>query len=121
MEIVTEIISCATQLCVDVLDAICIIFIVLGGILSVVRLIRHKQHIALTLTRYMNIALLFKLCAEIVRLVLVRTFAEMGIVAGIVALHGVISFLIDWEVRREEGHDKNRGVKNPSTGEDVFL
>ena len=84
-------------------------------------LIRHKPHITLSLTRFMNIALIIMLCAEIVRLVLVRTPIELAIVAGMVVLHGAISFLISWEVDREHSHDKERATSEQSDQEDVLL
>ena len=82
--------------------------------------VRHKPHVTLSLTRFMNIALIVMLCAEIIRLVLVRTPLELAIVAGMVALHGAISFLISWEVNREQSHDRNRGTMDESD-QDVLL
>ena len=39
---------------------------------SVWMMIRHWPHVTLSLTRFMNIALIIMLCAEIIRLVLIR-------------------------------------------------
>ncbi len=51
---------------------------------------------------------------------LVRTPLELAIVAGMVVLHGAISFLISWEVNREQSHDKERGTMDESD-QDVLL
>ena len=50
----------------------------------------------------------------------IREPLELAIVAGMVALHGAISFLISWEVTREQSHDQERGASEESS-QDVLL
>ena len=105
---------------VYVFELICIGVMFWGGVKSLVMLLRRKERITLTLSRYMNIALLFKLGAEIMRLAYVRTLAELALVAGIVVIHGAISFLIQWERKREEQHEAEKAARDRPE-EDIYI
>ena len=120
MELLTTITTHIAQVGIELLDIVAMGILLYGSGKSVWMMIRHWPHVTLSLTRFMNIALIIMLCAEIIRLVLVRTPLELAIVAGMVALHGAISFLISWEVNREQSHDKERG-KIEETDQDVLL
>ena len=121
MELLTTITTNIAHVGIELLEIAAMGILLFGSGKTVWMLIRHKPHITLSLTRFMNIALIIMLCAEIVRLVLVRTPIELAIVAGMVVLHGAISFLIAWEVNREHSHDKERATSEQSDQEDVLL
>ena len=120
MELLTTITTNIAHVGIELLEIAAMGILLYGSGKTVWMLIRHKPHVTLSLTRFMNIALIVMLCAEIIRLVLVRTPLELAIVAGMVALHGAISFLISWEVNREQSHDRNRGTMDESD-QDVLL
>ena len=120
MELLTTITTYIAQAGIELLEIAAMGILLIGSGKSIWMLIRHKPHVTLSLTRFMNIALIVMLCAEIIRLVLVRTPLELAIVAGMVALHGAISFLISWEVNREQKHDKDRGSAEEAE-QDVLL
>ena len=120
MELLTTITTYIAQAGIELLEIAAMGILLIGSGKSIWMLIRHKPHVTLSLTRFMNIALIVMLCAEIIRLVLVRTPLELAIVAGMVALHGAISFLISCEVNREQSHDRNRGTMDESD-QDVLL
>lgn len=48
----------------------------------------------------------FKLGSEILRTVIVRTMDEILIVAGIIVLRAVLTFLLHWEIKNEEEEAK---------------
>ena len=120
MELLTDITHAIAHLGIDILEIAAMGILLFGSGKTIWMLIRHKPHITLSATRFMNIALIVMLCAEIIRLVTVRTPLELAIVAGMVVLHGAISYLISWEVTREEKHDKDRG-KTEESEQDVLL
>ena len=120
MELLTIITTYIAQAGIELLEIAAMGILLVGSGKSIWMLIRHRPHVTLSLTRFMNIALIVMLCAEIIRLVLVRTPLELAIVAGMVVLHGAISFLISWEVNRERSHDKERGTTDESD-QDVLL
>lgn len=122
MELLTTFTTYLAEAGIELLEIAAMGILLYGSGKSIWMLIRHKPHVTLKLTRYMNIALIVMLCAEIIRLKMVRTPLELAIVAGMVALHGAISFLIAWEVKREETHDRERAQsKVPDQEEDVLL
>ena len=120
MELLTTITTYIAHAGIELLEIAAMGILLIGSGKSIWMLIRHKPHVTLSLTRFMNIALIVMLCAEIIRLVLVRTPLELAIVAGMVVLHGAISYLISWEVNREQNHDKERG-KMDESDQDVLL
>ena len=120
MELLTTITTGIAHAGIKLLEIAAMGILLIGSGKSIWMLIRHKPHVTLSLTRFMNIALIVMLCAEIIRLVLVRTPLELAIVAGMVVLHGAISYLISWEVNREHSHDKERGTTDESD-QDVLL
>ena len=93
-------------------DVICICVMLYGGIRSLFNLFRGMQaeKMAVKFNGYMNMALLFKLGGEIVKLTIVQSFMELGIVAGIVVLHFAIAAIIQWE-------DKHRHHNHPAAPE----
>ena len=48
-----------------------------------------------------GLAMEFKLGSEILRTVILRSWQEIGIVAGIIVLRAALTFLIHWEIRQE--------------------
>ncbi len=120
MEFLTTITTYIAHAGIELLEIAAMGILLVGSGKSIWMLIRHRPHVTLSLTRFMNIALIVMLCAEIIRLVLVRTPLELAIVAGMVVLHGAISYLISWEVNREQSHDKERG-KLDESDQDVLL
>ena len=121
VELLTDITHTIAHLGIDLLEIAAMGVLLFGSGKTIWMLIRHKPHITLSATRFMNIALILMLSAEIIRLVTVRTPLELGIVAGLVVLHGGISYLIAWEVKREESHDIERGKPEEIDQEDVLL
>lgn len=47
----------------------------------------------------------FKLGGEILRTVIVGTIREVGILAAIIVLRGVLNLIIHWELEREEKYE----------------
>ena len=45
----------------------------------------------------------FKLGSEILRTVVVRELSEIYIVAGIIVLRAILTILIHWEIKNDEG------------------
>ena len=120
MELLTTITTYIAEAGIELLEITAMGILLYGSGKSIWMLIRHRPHVTLKLTRYMNIALIVMLCAEIIRLKMVRTPMELAIVAGMVVLHWAISYLIAWEVNRERSNDKERGVIDESE-QDVLL
>ena len=89
-------------------EAIAIIILISGCIKGFIDYLMRDEHVIINMSKKMNTALCFKLGAEILRLVSVREFSEITIVAGIVAIHAAISVLISWELKKEDVYKNNR-------------
>lgn len=62
---------------------------------------RDGQNLRLDLARGIALALEFKMGGEVLRTVVVREWAELGILGAIIVLRGVLTFLIHWEIENE--------------------
>ena len=110
-------IHAATQYSVYVFELCCLAVMLWGGFRAMQALIKRQGYVEIRLSHYMNMALLFKLGAEIIRLTLVRTLQELLLVAGIVVLHGAISLII----HLEDSHRKtmlHKAPGQPGDGDD---
>ena len=107
--VIEVIIHAATQYSVYIFELCCLAVMLWGGYRAMQALILRRGYVEIRLSHYMNMALLFKLGAEIIRLTLVRTLQELLLVAGIVVLHGAISLII----HLEDSHRKTMLHKAP--------
>lgn len=87
------------------LELVGIFIIVYTAIVAFVRLILTKmdvsqENIKLYLARGLAFSLEFKLAAEIIKTVTVRTLQEFLVLAAIVVLRVVMTFVIEWEIQR---------------------
>ena len=76
--------------------------ITFSGIQGLVNYIRREPNTRLTLAKGLAMGLEFKLGSEILRTVIVRNMEEIYIVAWIIILRAVLTFLIHWESKTEE-------------------
>ena len=108
MEHLEQIVTVGAKFGIGFFELTALGVMVVGGVLSLLQCLKRKGHVVLFLTRFMNFSLMFMLCGEILRMLFVRTFQEIGVVLCIVLLHGIISFLIHWEVKQEMGHGREK-------------
>ena len=62
---------------------------------------RSQVNIRLDLAQGIALALEFKMGGEVLRTVVVREWAELGILGAIIVLRGLLTFLIHWEIKNE--------------------
>lgn len=72
------------------------------GVKSFILWIRKSDAIRLELAQGIALALEFKLGGEVLRTVVVRDWAELGILGAIIALRAALTFLIHWEIKNEK-------------------
>ena len=82
------------------LFGICIL--VFTAIKSFVFWLKKDDSIRLQLAQGIALALEFKLGGEVLRTVVVREWADLGILGAIIALRAALTFLIHWEIKNEE-------------------
>lgn len=64
--------------------------------------IRRNPDVRLYLAQGIALALEFKLGGEVLRTVIVREWSELMILGAIILLRAAITFLIHWEIQKEE-------------------
>ena len=80
--------------------SICIL--VLTAVKSFIFWIKKDDSIRLMLAQGIALALEFKLGGEVLRTVVVREWAELGILGAIILLRATLTFLIHWEIKNEK-------------------
>jgi len=82
------------------LFGICIL--VYTAIKSFIYWLKKDDSIRLILAQGIALALEFKLGGEVLRTVVVREWAELGILGAIILLRAALTFLIHWEIKNEK-------------------
>lgn len=89
-------------LCTTLMELFGICVLVFTAVQCFLRWIRREAEIRLALAQGIALALEFKLGGEVLRTVVVREWAELGILGAIIVLRGLLTFLIHWEIKNEE-------------------
>ena len=90
------------QICTMVMELFGVCVLVFTAVKSFILWIRHKPGLRLELAQGIALALEFKMGGEVLRTVVVRDWAELGILGAIILLRGVLTFLIHWEIKNEK-------------------
>ena len=75
--------------------------IIVSGIIGFTKYLRRHPDTKIVLAQGLAMGLEFKMGSEILRTVILRSWQEIGIVAGIIVLRAALTFLIHWEIRQE--------------------
>ena len=84
-----------------------IAILIITAMKGVVSYFKHDEHLRLE----------FKLGGEVLRTVIVREWTELLILGAVIALRGVLTLLLHWEIKVEEEHDE-RLIKRKEKEED---
>ena len=90
------------QYCILVVEIIGVCVLVGTVIRSVWQLLHRDPHVRLNLAKGIALSLEFKLGSEVLRTVIAREKSELIILGAIIALRGLLTFLIHWEIKTEE-------------------
>lgn len=93
------------------LFGICIL--VFTAVKSFIFWLRKDDSIRLQLAQGIALALEFKLGGEVLRTVVVREWAELGILGAIITLRAALTFLIHWEIKNEESRVQSEMNNTP--------
>ena len=77
--------------------------IIFAGVQGIIHYIKRDPNTKLLLAKGLAMGLEFKLGSEILRTVIVRELSEIYIVAGIIVLRAILTILIHWEIKNDEG------------------
>ena len=97
-----EVLYQIVQACTMLMELFGVCVLVFTAIRCFVRWIRRETEVRLSLAQGIALALEFKLGGEVLRTVVVRDWTELGILGAILALRGLLTFLIHWEIKNEQ-------------------
>ena len=118
IESLEEILYQFVQVCTMLMELFGICVLVFTAVKCFFLWIRRKREVRLPLAEGIALALEFKLGGEVLRTVVVREWEELGILGAIIALRGLLTFLIHWEIKNEtkalaEEHSSGSGPSAP--------
>ena len=90
------------QVCTMLMEFFGVCVLVYTAVRCFIHWVKHREGIRLKLAKGIALALEFKLGGEVLRTVVVREWAELGILGAIIVLRGLLTFLIHWEIKNEE-------------------
>ena len=90
------------EFCTVLLELFGVIVLVYTAIKGFISWIRHESSLRLDLAQGIALSLEVKMGSEVLRTVVVREWAELGILGAIILLRGLLTFLIHWEIKNEE-------------------
>ncbi len=102
METIESIFHNIVQLGIWLMELSGVVIVIFTGITGIIAFIRRDSHVRLKLAQGIAFALEFKLGSEVLRTVIVRDWSELGILGAIIVLRGLLTFLIQWEIKNEE-------------------
>lgn len=73
------------------------------------------EEIKLNLAKALALALEFKLGAEILKTVLIRSMEEIYILAAIILLRTILTFVIHWEIKSASQAESKKSITNKET------
>ena len=85
-----------------------IAILIITAMKGVVSYFKHDEHLRLELAQGIALALEFKLGGEVLRTVIVREWTELLILGAVIALRGVLTLLLHWEIGAEEKRQRER-------------
>ena len=99
------------EISASTLELIGIFIIIIGSFRALIKLIKSlvkKQplHIVIDLGKALSLALEFKMGAEIIKTVIIHNLEELAILGVVIIIRALLSFIIHWEIRSEEGNHK---------------
>ena len=99
------------QYCILIVEVIGVGVLVGTVIRSVWQLLHKDPHVRLNLAKGIALSLEFKLGSEVLRTVIAREKSELIILGAIIALRGLLTFLIHWEIKTEEQRSEKQRLK----------
>lgn len=109
-----EILSIAVPFSIHIMEAMGVFIIIVSAVKAFARYAFRlfncsDESIKVEMAKALAIALEFKLGAEILKTLMIRTIDEMIILASIVILRVILTFVIHWEIQSETKHHQPQG------------
>ena len=102
IENIESLLTYFVQICTILLELFGVMVLVTTAIKCFIKWIKKDSTLRLELAQGIALSLEFKMGSEVLRTVVVRDWAELGILGAVIVLRGLLTFLIHWEIKHEE-------------------
>ncbi len=102
LELLNTLLGYIVEIGILIFEYIGVGVIICTSLVSLYKYVTRKPDTRIYLAKGLAMGLEFKLGSEILRTVVVRQWSEIAIVAGIIVLRALLTFLIHWEIKQEE-------------------
>ncbi|MCR1840534.1 DUF1622 domain-containing protein [Murimonas intestini] len=109
MEFLNQLLNQIVELAILLCEYTGVLVIAVSSVRGIIDYIKGNPQTRLNLAKGMAMGLEFKVGSEILRTVVVREVQEIFIVASIIALRALLTFLIHWEIKNEERNGSSGG------------
>ena len=99
------------EICTILLELFGIGILVFTAIKCFILWFRHADGLRLDLAQGIALSLEFKMGSEVLRTVVVREWAELGILGAVIVLRGLLTFLIHWEIKHEKEDIEKKDIE----------
>lgn len=106
IEFLNGIVHNAAEIGIFIAEVIGIAILIITAVKCFIKYFKKDEHIRLELAQGIALALEFKLGGEVLHTVIAREWEDLLILGAIIALRGVLTLLLHWEIKIEE--DKER-------------
>lgn len=97
-----HIIGIVITIIVHILEIMGVVVIAVAAVKAFYATIKKRPDARLAFAQSMATGLEFKLAGEILHTVIVRTWHDIGVVAAIIVLRGILNYMITSEIKTEE-------------------
>lgn len=102
LENINVIFEYVVKLAILLMEIAGVAVLIATGIKGFIGWIRKRSDTRLKLAEGIALALTFKMGGELLRSVIIRDWNELLILGAIVVLRGLLTFLIQWEIKNEK-------------------
>ena len=108
VEFLEQVVHYVAEIGIVLVELAGITVLLITAVQGMVGYFRQDPHLRLKLAQGIALALEFKLGGEVLRTVIVRGWTELGILGAVIALRGLLTLLLHWEIRNEENRRQAR-------------
>ena len=101
-----DIVHDAAEIGIVIAETVGIAILIITAVKCFIKYFRKDEQIRLELAQGIALALEFKLGGEVLHTVIAREWEDLLILGGIIALRGVLTLLLHWEIKVEEDTEK---------------
>ena len=105
-----EIFKQVLQYSIMAMEAAGMLIVLVTAVKCLIQYVRGREHVRIELAEGISLALLFKMGGEVLRTVIVHTWDELAILAAIIVIRGLLTFLLSWEIRSEKAEQKREAI-----------